>query len=81
MAANPHAQTPRIVVGIQSGVPGVEDTNDTVSGNGWVNWTIVDETAGVAIVRAAGVHSSWLPRLTSNENGIRNLSDALHHSQ
>jgi hypothetical protein len=61
-------------------VVAVEGTKDTVSGNGWVNWTMVDEATGIA-ARGVGAHSMWLPRLISNENGSRNLIDALNQSQ
>jgi hypothetical protein len=81
MAANPHPQMPRIIIETQSRVFAVEGANDTVSGNGLVNWTTADETTGVTIIRAGGAKSSWLPRLISNQNGIRNLIDALNHSQ
>ena len=60
---------------------GAVDVNDRVSGNGWVTCTIVNETACVAIVFAAGAHSRWLPRLISNENGTKNFNDALSHNQ
>ena len=59
----------------------MEDTNDKESGNGWAICSIANETDGVDIFFAAGTHSRWLPTFISNENGMKNLNDALNHSQ
>ena len=42
---------------------------------------IANKTAGATVFFAGAAHSRWLPRLISNENGMRNLIDALSHSQ
>src|SRR5579862_691335 len=77
---NPHTHTPRIAIRVQSVVRGSERTNDTVSGNGWVIRTIMNEAACVAIL-FGGAHPRWLPRLISKENGTKNFKDATSHKQ
>jgi hypothetical protein len=77
---NPHAQTTRIAAGTQSRGPCAERANTSVSGNGRLISIIVDELEDAAIFCTAGAELTWLPRPISNENGIRNLSEALSHN-
>src|SRR5258708_153648 len=83
--ANPQAHTPRIAMRTQSRVPRGDGAGGKAPGNGWLMGIIVNETARAAICVAtfwaAGVHCRWLPRVMSRANGMRNLSDALNHSQ
>src|SRR5215510_13058761 len=81
MIANPHAQTPRIAIGIQSRLRTAADAAGCglSSGKGWLTWSIADTAGGVAFF-AAGASSQRLPRLISRLNGNRNLSDAQSHS-
>ena len=65
----------------QSRWPRVDGASRRASGNGRLICTIVDETAGAAIFCAAGDQLKWLPRLINNENGRRNLNDAVSHNQ
>src|SRR5580658_8162630 len=82
IAANPNTHTPQIARGTQCMVPCAGGTNDAVPVNGWVTCTIASETVSGEIVFVAGAHVSSLPpRLSSSENGTKNLNDALNHSQ
>ena len=77
---NPHAQPPRMAIGTQSRVPCAAGASASVSGNGRLISTIVDEIEIAAIFCTAGAELTWLPRPISNANGIRNLNDALSHN-
>jgi hypothetical protein len=59
----------------------VDGASGKAPGNGCVICTIVNETEGAAIFAAAGAHARWLPKLINNENGTKNLNDALNHNQ
>ena len=81
VATNPHAQTVSIAMGTQSRVVVVAGASRKFAGIGWVICTIVKETTGVVICFPAGAQFRWLPRVISNENGTRNLNEALNHIQ
>ena len=81
MAANPLAHKTGIAAAFQPARPGAGRTNGTVSRNGSVISTIVTVTVAAAIFLAAGAHCRWLPMPVSSANGIRNLTEALNHSQ
>jgi hypothetical protein len=50
--------------------------------NGRAICAIVNDTVSGAIIFVAGAHVSSLPpRLSSSENGTKNLNDALNHNQ